>query len=619
MTALATIIDGRIAVKTKGGNFDSNLLRCKAVLGGRFSKPDRTWRYPLAVDTCHALRRVWGDDLEVRPLLADWYRKAAQEAAQQTQRASLTDATLTRLPQVAPRLAATLRPDQRVGAAWVAATHRGAGLVADKPGLGKTIETIAGLLEAGLDGPILVVCPKLSVKPVWFREWSRWTDVPVFMARGTRAHRQKAIAAFEECPDSLKVLVIVAEMLRVERKPLEDGDPKSAAKKRGRVLGYSFPELFQTPWTAIVADESQRLFGSMTVAKSTLAGEGLAQLAKANPTARRYAISATPFGKGGRVQGMFGTLHWLWPDEYTSYWRWVDTHFETEEEYIGKGKTAKKIVGLRGGKSEAEFLASLGPRILRRTKEEVLKNLPPKQYVDVMCELTTGQVKQYRQLDLDAEIGTPGGVIGVNGVLALITRSRQVANGVLTVVDGKVKYTGESGKLDMMEQYLDQWGILDGSSDEKVLIASQYNEFLEQAIARVAAQGVPYHVLVGSTSDRERDRIMEEFMSDGGPRLFFLNSKAGGVSITLDSADKVFCLDEMDNPEDNEQLEDRVHRASRMHQVTIYYFRSEGTIDETKASDVEWKRQTQFKVLDGRRGQEYIRSVVKYRKPKESE
>jgi SNF2 family DNA or RNA helicase len=97
-----------------------------------------------------------------------------------------------------------------------------------------------------------------------------------------------------------------------------------------------------------------------------------------------------------------------------------------------------------------------------------------------------------------------------------------------------------------------------------------------------------------------------------------MNSKAGGVSITLDAADEVHILDELDNPEENEQLEDRAHRASREHQVTIYYYRSEGTIDTNIGEAVEGKRQEQHRVLDERRGREYTREIIRYNPTKEA-
>jgi SNF2 family DNA or RNA helicase len=628
----ATVLNSKpprlgVRVDFTSKEFEEQRTRVKrATPGVRWSREVSAWTMPLTVDACHDLRREFGDLLLISDSLVQWYRSASKQQAAQTTLAAQTDADLRTLPVAAPALASTLRPDQRAGVAWIATGYRNGGLVADMPGLGKTLETIGGVLESGIKGPILVTCPRLSVKPVWFHELRRWTKDPVYMCRGTRRQREKAIQAFMEDPAERKWLIVVAEMLRVKRKP-NDTDVKANAKKRGRVEDFDYPQLFRgIEWSWVIVDESHRLMGSLTVAKSNLAGEGLTLLPIRRDGQRR-AMSGTPFGKGGRVQGMFGTLHWMWPDEYTSFWRWAETHFEIEEEdvYIagghGRKRTTKKVGPLRRGRQGEEFLRSLGPRILRRTKDEVLPNLPPKQYREVLCEMTGKQLRQYRQLDIEAEVVVDNGVVMANGVLAERTRAKQIANGVIDVEDdGHVVFLEESCKVDQLEQMLDARGMTgDEGGDLKIIVASRFNEFLEGSVLPMLRRnGVSYHLLTGSTPERQRDRIMTEFQSAGGPRVFVMNSMAGGLSITLDAADEVHILDELDNPEDNEQLEDRAHRASRNHKVTIIYYRSEGTIDTNIGEAVEGKRVEQHRVLDGRRGREYTRSIIKFR-PSEEE
>jgi SNF2 family DNA or RNA helicase len=620
MYAKATLHEDKIVLRTfdTGSFFDRALAKCKDVPGARWRKADKWWQYPASVETCHRLRQIWGDELQVSPVLAEWYIEQKQAHDERAQMASELDATLHRLPEVAPRLFAALRPDQRLGVAWVARGYRGGGLLCDEPGLGKTLEAIGGVLEADVQGPVLVVCPKLSVKPVWYRELKRWTHETVYIARGTRRQREKAIEAFRADTSRRKFLVIVAEMLRVKEEVNEDTGKKVFA-------GYEYPQLFQSEWSAAIIDESHKLFGSLTVVKGNLAGKGLKRLPVSDDPSRicRLAATGTPFGKGGRLTGMFGTLHWLWPDEFTSFWRWAGMYFEIEDEdvYIkggrGQTRTTKRIVGLREGTGE-EFLKSFGPRILRRTKAEVLPDLPPKQYVEVLCEMSGAQLRQYKQLSDEAEVVTRNGVVTANGVLAELTRAKQIANGAIDTDGEQVYFTGESGKLDMLMQLLEQRGIVgDTGGDVKVIVASQFNMFLKQVEDRLNEAGVDYHIITGATSDTKRDAEMAAFQGDGGHRVFLLNAKAGGISVTLDAADEVHCLDELWNPEDQQQLEDRAHRASRMHQVTIYHYRTEGTVDQHIAEEVEGKRLKQHEVLDGRRGLEYARNLIRYQAPEE--
>ena len=537
-TCRATVEGDRIVTWSQGPVFEAVLLRCKEIPGGRFRKADKAWRYPLSVETCLALREAWGEGLQVHPDLAAWYRDASELRATQTALAGATDATLVRLPTTAPVLAAALRPDQRVGVAWVAAGYRGAGLVADEPGSGKTLEIIGGIIEADVEGQVLVACPRVSVKTVWFNELRRWApDERVYIMRGTRAKRQRVLDRFLEDPAPRKWLITVMESLRIKEEKDDNGKPKFA--------GYEYPGLFQNFWGAVVVDESHKAFGSLTVVKGTLHGKGLKRLF----TGRRYACTGTPFGKGGRLQGFFGTLHWLWPDEYTSFWRWAETYFNVEEEEFyqrggggAKGK-AKRVGDLKEG-NEEEFLKSLGPRILRRTKDETMPWLPKKQYREILCEMTPAQKKQYVAMVDDGEFQAGDGMVSVDGVLAAITRAKQVANGALwRDEEGRVRFNhSESGKLDMLFQLLDQRGLLDDSGHMKVLITSQYNEFLHAIRERfgvVNPEGVAHHLLTGATNDKVREQMMEDFQSEGGARIFLLNAKAGGVSVTLDAADEV--------------------------------------------------------------------------------
>ena len=611
MKAEATIFRSRILLQTSGPDFDTLLTRCKAVGGGRFVKtPVKGWSYPLTTASCLRLRKVWGDSLVIGNDLADWYRQNAAAASSQTQLALATDATLTRLPDVAPKLAATLRADQRVGVQWVANPYRNAGLVADEPGCGKTLEMIGGILEADLQGPILVSCPRLSVRVVWHNELHKWApDEIVYVARGSRVQRQRAITAFAADPSPRKWLVTVGETLRVVE---EFKDLQAELDNKKTFAGYEYPELFDIHWEAVIVDESHKAFGSLTVVKGNLMGKGLKRLS----TERKYTVTGTPFGKGGRLQGFFGTLHWMWPDEFTSFWRWAETNFIVEDKVINRrGQTAKEIGELRGGKSEEQFLADLGPRILRRTKAEVLPWLPEKQYREVLCEMKPKQVKQYQSLLDDGELVAGSGVISVDGVLAAITRSKQIADGAIVKgTDGKVTFDpAESCKIDTLLQLLEQRGILDDSGHMKVVVASQFNEFLYAVEARLGE--VAHHFIRGGVSDAKRDAMIEGFQADGGPRVMLLNSFTGGVSITLDAADEVHQLDELWDPGENTQLEDRIHRASRgvdRAAATVLQYRSIGTIDTEIGESVEERRIAQHAVLDGRRGIDYLRSVLRY-------
>lgn len=651
-TAEATVVDGRVWVRTRG-DFDAMLAASKAVTGGRFSRvPSPHWSYPLSVETCHALRRAFGDALTIQPRLAQWYRAAAKRNAAHTRLGRADDAPLPHLSAAYPGFADWLRPYQRAGALWAAQGYRGGGVVADMPGVGKTGEVLAALVEGDVRGPVLVLCPKASVKAVWGRHLRELLpDVPRYGLYGTRKRRETQLARFAEDlrqdPHVLRIVVAVAETLRVEMgRPCltrEGGRvpgicPRGEAHRRNHVakdvdkkhyvpVGFQFPDIFDKTllgggWAGIVIDESHKLLGSLSVVRGNLMGRGLKLLPERQVF--RRALSGTPFGKGGRVEGLFGTLHWLWPDEYSSYWRWVGEKFEVEEKRINrKGDTAKKIIGLKGlpatASAEVElqvietFLQELGPRILRRTKAEVLPALEPKRYVEVVCGMTPLQRAQYAAMALYAEVDTSGGPLMANGALALLTRARQMANGAVTMRGDKLTFLPDGGKLERLEEALEERGIVDGAPGTKLVIASAFNEYLDTLADWLREKGVGFLRYDGRLSQRARDMTQAAWQSETvvrENRVLLLNATAGGLSIDLDAADEMHIMDELPDPGANEQLEDRLHRASRNHSVTIFYYRTEGTYDYERAHNVEYRRRAQHAILDGSRGMVYVRDML---------
>jgi SNF2 family DNA or RNA helicase len=604
-----------VTVVHAGGYEAANAVR-RSVSASRYSRANSaresdvfSFAYPLSVDKCWEMRQAWGDRLKVHRSLGDWYRQAAKERAAQAAITTQADAKLPVLAKAYPAFNKWLKGDQRVTAQWIANAYRGGGVLADEVGTGKTAGVVAGLIEAQLDGPILIVCPRISVKAVWQKEITRHTDLPVYACKGSRKQRERQVAAFMADPSPRKILVVVIEMLRVK-----------AIRAKGRIekfLGYEYPELFDVEWSATVVDESQRVLGSSDVVKGNLAGEGLKALSY-RPDRLKLAVSATPFGKGGRIEALFGTLHWVWPDEYPSRWAWLAKYFEINEDRVfvrgggGATKLVRRVGGLRDGMSEGEFWRELGPRVLRRTMEDVSpEHRGLKNYIEVLCEMDTTQAKQYKAFAQDAELAVEGGIITTVGVLDFMTRCRQFANGVLRAEGGRVRYTGESAKLDRLMLHLE--GL---PADRKIVVSSQYNEMLDAVEKRFDKEGMvedrDYIRLDGSTSERKREDIMNVFQAEGGPSIFLLNGQAGGVSITLDAAEELHALDEMYPPEANTQLYGRIFRRGRAHEVFYYLYRSIGTIDEAIAASVAAGDEAQRRLLDGRRGKDYVRKLAQY-------
>lgn len=595
---------------------------------GRYRYARKEHAYPLSVGTCQEMRRQWGDMVTVHKELAAWYRVEAAAAKNQVTLARAGNATLEVVPQAYPALYAALGSWQRVAAKWIASAYRNGGLLVDEPGIGKTRSVIAGLLERG-SNHILILCPKLSVKTVWGREWRNLApDVPVYLARGTRATRTRVMERYFADPAPRKVLVTVAETIRIKGK-------RAKASQPYQFLGYEYPQLFvrsgqPVPWDAVVVDESHTLLGSLTIKKGNLAGEGLRLLPVEAEHGLKLCVTGTPWGRGGRVEGMFGALHWCWPDEYPSYWGWAKRYFDVQSVLVRRGNPrqgtsdiyANKVGGLIKD-SEQSFYDDLGPRLLRRTMEDVKPGRLKPSYWDLYCEMEPSQARQYAALAADAEVKVQGGIVSTTGVLDYLTRARQMANGEVAMrEDGSVYFTGVSAKIDVLMWELEQRGIMDDVGTGKVVVASQWVEFLQAISDRLSSAGVPHYMLTGKTSQTLKDAIQDHWQRPNTPnvnpeRVLLLSIRAGGLSINLDAADELFQCDRVFPPEAEEQLHRRIRRMSRDHKTSIYFLQSEGTIDERTAGALFEKLMEQLRVLDGRRGKEFARKIAKYTPSKE--
>lgn len=614
--------------------------KCKSVGGGRWNPGGKFWSYPLNMATCRKLREVFGAALSIGPELNAWAKDAVLAEAKLTELASATDAELVNVERFAPAIAKAMsnRTYQRVAAAFGARVGN-YGLF-DQPGLGKTIETLGALVEAraGDPGVFLVLSPRVAVHSVWAGEIAQWLgdSAEVFAVTGTRAQRQEtldAALAAAAALDSRSVFVVAnIEMVRVvpwfdmeadpgRRKPKFKLQPDSYTDAKGKLIetGPEWPELFTRVWDAVIVDESQRaLIRTSGTPTQTRAG----MMALAALSEQRIALSGTPMR--GKPAQLWGTLNWLEPKTYTSYWAWVGRYFE-----LLSNRYSSYVLGdfLPGGEQRlADDMRSIS---LRRTKGEVLPELPPKQYAGtylipgdensphaVWLEMDPKQVKLYQQLVAEGAVQfDDGNELIADGILAQRTREKQLAGSCGKMVGGKFTPTLPSPKFDWLVAKLDELGILpdkDGKTegDAKIVVASQFTSLLNTFAAELTKLGVRLHLLTGETSEKSRQAMVKDFQTDQTCiRLFMLNTKAGGVAVTLDAADDLVLLDETYDPDDQEQVEDRTHRTSRMHNVTIHNLRMLDTIEEEIAWVTAARGDVMKYLLDGSRGVETARAL----------
>jgi SNF2 family DNA or RNA helicase len=221
----------------------------------------------------------------------------------------------------------------------------------------------------------------------------------------------------------------------------------------------------------------------------------------------------------------------------------------------------------------------INPFILRRTKQEVAKELPPIYEQVRYCNMSEPQKRFYEKekslarnslLENLEEVG-----LGKSSMVMLsaLTRLRQIANHPAMVDD---RDDLESGKF--TEVYRDIESVL--SEGHKVLIFSSFVKHLDLFRARLDADNIKYTFLTGALNQKQRQRAVSEFQNNPQCSLFLISLKAGGVGLNLTAADYVFILDPWWNPAAELQALNRAHRIGQEKNVFVYRFISNDTIEE---------------------------------------
>lgn len=673
--------------------------RCKSVHGAKWDPKKKCWTYPLLWETCLDLRRKIADPFEMQfdmdPGMRDWAYAEKQRQAEIPDVLSLEAVDLV-LESPALEAAVATRPFQSVGIKFGAMNKEV--LLADDPGLGKTLQTIGMFQEAGITrGPILVVAPRAAAVITWPGQIKRWGTSDdrfhVFGAHIPARQRSDWLRSILKKNNRFgRDWILINPYWIRANVELDDYGKYKRDAYGSKVFNATMPELFEVTWAGVVVDESHTMLAGSTgnAKKWSQQRLGLGALDVVEG-GLRIAISGTPFR--GKPENLFGTLQWLRPDRYTSYWKWVERHFHVQEDDWGGAKKIGSLI------NEKQFYREAATVMIRRTKDQVAKDLPPKVYggepldnspnsaVGVWLPMDGPQKKQYDQMAKMAEVDIAGGNMQAIGILAEMTRLKQFSNSCMQVttrtgtsLTPEWKYWKEEGeriamnayntavateanatyynrgdfdlldyedalklaeekiekpkppkqfydweepvyrpimpsnKVSWIEEFLtdrDLWGK-GAKGTSKVIIASQFTGFINMLSEELNKNHVENYVLTGETNDKERVRIADEFQENpDSAKVFLLNTKAGGVSLTLDQADDVIICDETFIPDDQLQVEDRAHRLSNLnHSVTIWYLRSRGTIEESIGATTTQREATCKSVLDGARGVDFAKTLL---------
>ncbi|MGL6193446.1 MAG: DEAD/DEAH box helicase, partial [Thermoguttaceae bacterium] len=237
-----------------------------------------------------------------------------------------------------------------------------------------------------------------------------------------------------------------------------------------------------------------------------------------------------------------------------------------------------------------EISGIVGEHILRRTKDKVLTDLPPKMIIDGCLELTPQQLESYKRTE---ELGTKrlkdmGDSISIQNVFELVLRLKQICN-----FDPD---TGESAKLERVEANLEEIAL----SGKKAIIFSQWVETLQRLKVHLERFGpLEYH---GGIPSKHRDAVIKKFKEDKSCSVILMSYGAGSVGLNLQFSEYVFLFDRWWNPAIEDQAINRAHRIGAAGPVTVTRFLCENTIEEKIDRILREKRELSETILSGARG-----------------
>jgi superfamily II DNA or RNA helicase len=410
-------------------------------------------------------------------------------------------------------LNASLRHYQQQGVDWLAFLRDAelGAVLADDMGLGKTLQTICVLR-----GRALVVCPK-SVVYNWVDEINRFRP-------------------------GLRTSIYQGPKRKLER----DAD---VTLMTYAVLRLDSDLLAQEPWDIVVLDEGQAIknLGSQTArAAFDLQGKF------------RVLLSGTPVEN--RLEELWSAMHFANPGLLGGV-------SDFQERYVNP---------IASGNPEAatRLRAKIRPFVLRRTKREVLPELPPRTDTVLHVELDEAERSVYDAVRVAtkknvAEKLAQGG--GVLAALEALLRLRQAACHT-GLVPGQHAET--SSKVERLVEALED-AVSEG---HKALVFSQWTSLLDRIEPHLQTAQIRFARLDGST--RDRAAVVRDFQDDAGPPVLIVSLKAGGTGINLTAADHVFLLDPWWNPAVEEQAADRAHRFGQERPVMVYRMVTKDTVEE---------------------------------------
>ncbi len=439
-------------------------------------------------------------------------------------------------------LEAVLRPYQLAGFQWLKFLNEAGwgGILADDMGLGKTVQTLTFFQHyknTHTNPKYLVVCPT-TLMFNWEKEIDKFTPTltKIIHHGPKRTMNPEAFADFD-------VIITTYGTMRSDIKMFKD-----------------------MPFDYVVLDESQSIKNPQSqVAKASLLLN----------SKNRLALSGTPLQNN--TFDLYAQMNFLNPGMLGSR-EFFMSEFATPIDKFREDDVKKQLRKLTY------------PFLLRRTKEQVAKDLPEKTEMILYCEMGPEQRKIY-----DAYRNTYRsqilGMIEEQGmersqmhILQGLTKLRQICDSP-AIMNDEERFPNHSIKLDELSRE-----ITENVGDHKVLIFSQFLGMLGLIKQNMEKENIPYVYFDGSTSATERERVINEFQNNQECRVFLISLKAGGIGLNLTAADYVYIVDPWWNPAVEQQAIDRTHRIGQTKNIFAYRLICKDTLEEKMLQLQEQKR-----------------------------
>jgi SNF2 family DNA or RNA helicase len=453
------------------------------------------------------------------------------DAAFQRVRDQLATFSGVREAAPSPEFRGELRHYQREGLGWLRFLRQFGlgGCLADDMGLGKTVQALALLDSGERQGPALVVAPR-SLIFNWKQEAARFSPrlrILDYTGIGRKEHEGRL--------DSHDLILTTYGTLRRDAAVLKD---------------FRFD--------TVILDEAQAIKNPTTESAKAV------RLLKAD---HRLALTGTPVEN--RLSDLWSIFEFLNPGMLGSA-------------SVFKAAAAPKDMtdgeALEGPAPQSVLVSAMRPFILRRTKEQVARELPVKTEQTIYCELDAGERRVYDEMRNHYRLALLGRIdsMGIEKsrmhILEALLRLRQAACHI-GLID-KTRVNQGSAKVDtFIEQAME---VVAGG--HKALVFSQFTSLLAIVRKRLDAENIAYEYLDGKTRDRE-GRV-RRFQEDDACKIFLISLKAGGVGLNLTAAEYVFLLDPWWNPAVEAQAIDRSHRIGQTRRVFAYRLIARDTVEE---------------------------------------